>query len=80
MPEQITKVFKSGNSQAVRLPRDFRVDSDEVLIRKEGENIILSPFPTSWKGFMDNALSLSEDFSIEGAPLPDDRPRAELQD
>ncbi len=80
MPKQITKVFKSGNSQAVRLPRDFRVDSDEVLIRKEGKNIIISPSPTSWKGFMDNTLSLSEDFSIEGAPLPDDRPRALLQD
>ena len=42
MHEQITKVFKSGNSQAVRLPRDFRLDSDEVLIRKEGRIQVIS--------------------------------------
>ena len=37
------KVFKSGNSQAVRLPKDFRLDVDEVEISKEGEAIILRP-------------------------------------
>ena len=79
MSQRITKVFKSGNSQAVRLPRDFRMDSDKVVIRKAGKNIIISPLPTSWKGFMDNTSPLSEDFSIEGAQLPDDVPRASLK-
>ena len=69
MPQQITKVFKSGNSQAARLPRDFRVDSDKVLIRKEGRNIIISLSPTSWKGFMDDMPPLPEDFSIDGTQL-----------
>ena len=79
MSQQITKVFKSGNSQAVRLPRDFRMNSGKVVIRKAGKNIIISPLPTSWKGFMDNTSPLSEDFSIEGAQLPDDVPRASLK-
>ena len=80
MQEQITKVFKSGNSQAVRLPRDFRLDSDKVLIRKEGKNIVISPLPTSWKGFMDDTPPLSDDFSTEGAQLPNDMPRTVLKD
>lgn len=80
MTQRITKVFKSGNSQAVRLPRDFRLNSDKVLIKKEGKNIIISPVPTSWDGFMDNCLPLSEDFSIKGTTLPDDTPRASLKD
>ncbi len=80
MHQQTTKVFKSGNSQAVRLPRNFRMDSDVVLIRKEGKNIIISPTPASWKGFMDDTPPLSEDFSIEGVQLPGDIPRASIKD
>ena len=80
MQQRITKVFKSDNSQAVRLPRDFRVECEEVLIRKQGRNIIISPLPTSWKGFMDDTPPLSDDFSAEGAELPNDLPRAALTD
>jgi len=37
------RVFQSGNSQAVRLPKEFRVDADEVEISREGDAIILRP-------------------------------------
>lgn len=37
------KVFRSGNSQAVRLPKEFRVPSDQVFIKKTGETIVLIP-------------------------------------
>lgn len=39
------KVFKSGNSQAVRLPREFRfaADVDELSVEKDGERLVLSP-------------------------------------
>jgi antitoxin VapB len=37
------KVFKQGNSQAVRLPKEFRLSEDEVEIRREGEAIVLLP-------------------------------------
>lgn len=41
------KVFKNGNSQAVRLPKEFRfpADTEEVKIHREGERIILEPVP-----------------------------------
>lgn len=39
----IAKVFWSGRSQAVRLPKEFRFDAKEVRIRKEGDSVILEP-------------------------------------
>jgi len=42
------KVFWSGRSQAVRLPKEFRVEGDEVRIRREGKKIILEPIPKDW--------------------------------
>ena len=43
MQPKIAKLFMNGRSQAVRLPKEFRFAGSEVLIRKEGEDIILSP-------------------------------------
>lgn len=37
------KVFTQGNSQAVRLPKEFRVTDDELLIKKSGDSIVLTP-------------------------------------
>lgn len=72
------KVFISGNSQAVRLPKDYRIDSDTVYIRREGDSIILTPRPISWDGFLEGCQQLSSDFSTNGAPLPNDIPRKKL--
>lgn len=72
------KLFISGNSQAVRLPKEFRFDSDQVYIRREGDTIILTPRPSNWDGFLDGCAPLSDDFSITGTPLPNDMKRTEL--
>jgi antitoxin VapB len=40
---RIAKVFKNGRSQAVRIPKEFRFDTDEVLIERRGEKLILTP-------------------------------------
>ncbi len=42
------KVFWSGRSQAVRLPKAFRFDTDEVRIRRHGAAVILEPIPRDW--------------------------------
>ena len=39
----ITKVFKSGNSQAVRIPKELQIKDDEVEIIKRGEELIIRP-------------------------------------
>jgi antitoxin VapB len=38
-----TKVFKNGRSQAIRIPKEFRVDSDEVYIEKVGDTLVIKP-------------------------------------
>jgi len=76
----ITKVFQSGNSQAVRLPREFRLNTEEVFITKEGNKIVITPRPENWQGFMQGIGPLSEDFSITGVSLPSDTPRQILDD
>lgn len=76
--QKFAKVFKSGNSQAVRLPKEFRIDSEQVYIRREGDMIILTHRPSNWGGFLEGCSSLSEDFSTTGTPLPGDIKRIEL--
>jgi antitoxin VapB len=42
------KLFWSGRSQAVRLPKDFRFDGNEVRIRRHGQTVILEPIAQDW--------------------------------
>lgn len=43
MNTAIAKVFTRGNSQAIRLPKEFRLDVSEVLIYRSGDSLILTP-------------------------------------
>jgi antitoxin VapB len=45
----VAKVFKHGNSQAVRLPKEFRVQGDEVEVSRVGRVIILRPMKISFE-------------------------------
>lgn len=56
------KIFKSGNSQAVRLPREFRFDADEVYIKKVGRGVILIPKDDPWEMFEEGLGEFTEDF------------------
>lgn len=68
------KVFRSGNSQAVRLPKEFRFDVDEVEVTREGDAIILRPHSGGVKpwGSLLAALELgfSDDFLADGREQP----------
>lgn len=54
------KVFWSGRSQAVRLPKEFRFETDEVRIRKHGNAVILEPIATDWS-WLDSLEALDDD-------------------
>ena len=56
---QTARIFNNGNSQAVRLPKEFRFDEDEVIIKKVGDMVIL--LPKKYK-----AESLMEMFEVIG--------------
>ena len=59
-----TRVFANGNSQAVRLPRDYRFEGGEVVIKKVGEMVVL--FPKQYKGarFKELLATFDADFQI----------------
>jgi antitoxin VapB len=65
------KVFMTNRSQAVRLPKEFQFNSDEVFIRKEGENVILSPRPTTWEPYLNSGPVASDAFmeTLEDLPV-----------
>lgn len=60
------KIFKSGNSQAVRLPKEFRFPAgiEEVAVRRQGERLILEPIRhEDWpEDFWQAFGKMSEDF------------------
>lgn len=65
------KVFMSGNSQAVRLPRDFQFSSEEVMIEKKEGKIILSEMPKNLSDAFNLLTALPDDFySTEREDLP----------
>ncbi len=46
------KLFENGRSQAVRLPKEYRFNADEVAINKVGDIVILMPKKSKWSGFL----------------------------
>lgn len=59
------KVFKSGNSQAVRIPAEFQFDTDEVEIFRRDDELVIRKKPESLERAFHLLTSLPEDFSIE---------------
>jgi antitoxin VapB len=73
------KVFWTGRSQAVRLPKEFRLDVDEVNVRRHGDQLILEPKLDDW-GWLDRiAGSFSEDFMAAGREQPENQRRPDLE-
>jgi len=60
------RVFKSGNSQAVRLPKEFRFDVKEVEILRRGDEIVLREPRRSLADAFEALASMPEDFMSEG--------------
>lgn len=56
------KLFKNGNSQAVRLPREFKFSGGEVYIKKVGQCVILSPKDNPWASLVESLSMFSDDF------------------
>lgn len=59
------KVFENGRSQAVRLPKECRFDSDEVIVNKIGDILLLVPPENKWVGFMESLKLFTDDY-MEG--------------
>jgi antitoxin VapB len=68
MPHAITTaaVFKSGNSQAVRLPKEFQFDVSQVEILRRGDDVVLRRIPTNLAAAFELLAALPDDFMAEG--------------
>lgn len=64
------KVFKNGRSQAIRLPKEFRVESSEVYLKKTPEGFLVIP-RDPWEVFFEGVRELSDDFMAEGRQQPE---------
>ena len=62
----VTKVFRSGNSQAVRIPREFQFDTAEVEIERRGDEIVLRAPRRSLRSAFDALASMPDDFFAAG--------------
>jgi len=63
MRSRRAKIFWSGRSQAVRLPKDFRFEGDEVRVRRHGNAVILEPVAEDWAWLDEIAGKLEEQFA-----------------
>ena len=61
-----TRIFRSGNSQAVRLPKEFRFEVDEVEIFRRGEEVVLRRKPRNLAAAFEILAKLPEDFLKSG--------------
>ena len=72
------KIFENGQSQAVRLPKEYRFTEDEVFVNKVGEIVMLIPKTTKWNGFLNGMNMFSEDFMANGREEQIEQKREEL--
>jgi len=56
------RIFQSGRSQAVRLPKAYRFDGTQVFIKKIGDAVVLMPYQGGWQTLFDSLDEFSDDF------------------
>ncbi|MCD4707852.1 MAG: antitoxin [Candidatus Sabulitectum sp.] len=73
-----TKVFKSGNSQAVRIPKEYTFEEKELYIQRVGSVLVLSSMRTPWSSLRNSLEKFSDDVFSDGRMQPDDQERENL--
>jgi antitoxin VapB len=75
---ETAKIFWTGRSQAVRLPKEFRFEADEVRIRRQGNAVILEPIAKDWQ-WLDRVIGpVEDDFAQAATERPAEQKRPEL--
>jgi antitoxin VapB len=68
------KLFRNGESQAVRLPKEFRFRGDEVFIKRVGSAVVLLPKARSWDTLLESLVKFPSDFmDNRNQPVETDR-------
>ena len=77
MGTKTAKIFRSGNSQAVRIPKEFQLEGNEVEIQRRGDALILRSKRKSWERFRESLAKFSNDFMERGREQPESQERGE---
>jgi len=72
------KLFQNGQSQAVRLPKKFKMPGTVVKISREGNKVILEPLEPTWQPLFNSLADFPEDFMENGREQPDMQQRESL--
>ena len=75
---ETTRVFINGRSQAVRIPKAYRFDTDEVFINKVGKTVLLTAEKDLAAAFDEGIRLLTDDFMADGRPEQRPSERTEL--
>ena len=68
--QRTAKLFMNNRSQAVRLPKEFQFRTREVFLRKQGDDVILSPKPADWSEYLLLNAIASKEFMEGVTDLP----------
>jgi antitoxin VapB len=75
-----TRTFKNGNSQAVRIPNEFRLPDGDLRIEKIGGAVLLIPKDDPWRLFDESLKGFSDDFLSDGRRQPEMQKRSSAFD
>ena len=75
---ETAKIFENGRSQAVRLPKKFRFNTDEVVVQQLGAAVLLVPKDALWQTLMDGLDSFTDDIFEDGRDQGDLKERETL--
>ncbi len=73
-----TKPFMSGRSQAIRIPKEYKLDDSEVIINRIGDSLVITPKASVKNAFLSGLQMFSDDFLADGRPEEVSNRRVEL--
>ena len=71
------KIVQSGKSQAIRLPKEYRIPGTKVYLKRMGNAVVLIPEYDSWQPLIESLSMFSDDFMAE-RNQPPTQPREDL--
>ena len=75
---QTAQLFLDGESQAVKLPKEYQFNGENVYIQRVGDAVLLFPVDKEWEVFLHGLNSFSDDFMSEGRSQGTDQEREKL--
>ena len=62
---EVAKIFQSGHSQAIRLPKAFRFEGKEVVVKHFGNGVLLLPLNNPWEIMQEAVFEFEDGFLLE---------------